>query len=316
LPTPGGPSQSTSRFSRTKRHVAKSSTCFFLIDGLNAQSNWSNGFSSRNSAALTDVGVGGRPHRQLVLQDQFEEFPVAQAVAGRLLEPDLQALQQARKAERFKVRASRRSCQNLLPLESLVDETTVVGQRTDHRMLVQERHHFLLLDVPVDQGADRPQVERAVTRRHRAGAFDRGGGIALAKLDRPISTRTASTPARRPPFGPARAVRADRPTRARCHAAPRSTPLIFSEAMWIGCVLNRPAHAHVDGDRLHPVIEQPHQRASQRPDLTREVLRRRRVVGVLDSTWPSRCTVRRASRNDGNGSNGKGSNAARSVCST
>ena len=45
---PAGPSSSTSRASRTKRQVARSKTCFFLIDGLNDQSNLSSVLSSRN----------------------------------------------------------------------------------------------------------------------------------------------------------------------------------------------------------------------------------------------------------------------------
>ena len=53
LPTPGGPSNSTSRRSRMNRQVARSNTCFRGIDGLNDQSKSSSGFSSRNAAAFT-----------------------------------------------------------------------------------------------------------------------------------------------------------------------------------------------------------------------------------------------------------------------
>ena len=76
---------------------ARSKTCFFLIDGLNDQSNSSRVFSSRNCAALTrrlQLPVG--THHQFVLQDQLQELGVVEAVAGGLLQPDLQALAAAR----------------------------------------------------------------------------------------------------------------------------------------------------------------------------------------------------------------------------
>jgi hypothetical protein len=53
LPTPGGPSQSTSRRSRMNCPVAKSYTCFFLIDGLKDQSKLSRVLWSRKPAALS-----------------------------------------------------------------------------------------------------------------------------------------------------------------------------------------------------------------------------------------------------------------------
>ena len=42
----------------------------------------------------------------------------------------------------------------LLLLECVVDELGVVRQRTDHRVLTQKRHHFLLRYVTVDKRAD------------------------------------------------------------------------------------------------------------------------------------------------------------------
>src|SRR5512135_3739322 len=48
-----------------------------------------------HQSEVTPVG----PHRQLVLHDQLQELRVAQAVAGGLLKPHLQALQEPREAQ-------------------------------------------------------------------------------------------------------------------------------------------------------------------------------------------------------------------------
>ena len=94
------PARARRGVSRTKRQVARSKTCFFLIDGLNDQSKSSSGLQlaeQRRLDAPLQLAVG--PHRQFVLQDQFQELGVAQAVAGGLLQPHLQALQQPGEAQ-------------------------------------------------------------------------------------------------------------------------------------------------------------------------------------------------------------------------
>ena len=71
-----------------------------MIDGLNDQSKSSRVFSSRNDAALTRrPHLPVATHRQFVLQDQFQELGVVQAVAGRLVQTDLQAVEQPRQAQ-------------------------------------------------------------------------------------------------------------------------------------------------------------------------------------------------------------------------
>ncbi len=170
-------------------------------------------------------------------------------------------------------------------MECVVDEPAVVGQRTDHRVLAHEGHHLLLRGVPVDQGADRPQAVRAVARRDPARPLDRGGGVPLGqaqqadqdpdRLDAPrLDHRLGPAGALRPeptdpgqvpgraPLDPADLLRGD------VHRLRAEPPRLVPD---------------VHRDLLHPVVEDPHHpRVPADPDPAGEVLRRHRVVGVLD----------------------------------
>ena len=116
----------------------------------------------------------------------------------------------------------------------------------------------------VEQGADRPQVVRAVARRRsRRPARSRRRDGAGPGSTGPAGPGRLDAPGLRPRPRPSAALCGpSRRTWASSQAAPRSTPLIFSEAM---CCRLRAEPARlvldVDGDRLHAVVEDPHQPA-------------------------------------------------------
>ena len=129
-----------------------------------------------------------------------------------------------------------------------------------------------------------------------------------ARLNRPCSTRTPSTPRACSRLRPSAGYAARAGVRPKSQAAPRSTPLIFSATM---CLRLRAEPArlvlHVDGDLLQAVVEEPHQPAVPTdPHPPAQVLRRDRVIGRPTSTWPSRWTARRPSWKQGNRSGGSG----------
>ncbi len=81
--------------------VARSKTCFFdagierpikLVEGLEL---------AEGSGLHTPLQQAIRADQQLVLEDQLQEFEMAQAVAGRLMQAHFQALTQAGQAQLF-----------------------------------------------------------------------------------------------------------------------------------------------------------------------------------------------------------------------
>ena len=128
-------------------------------------------------------------------------------------------------------------------LECVVDELAVLTQGTNHGMIAQEWQHFLLGCLALDERSDGPEVKGPVTEGDLAGLLDRprwNGGRqgsrgpgALATPSTPRASIIASAQAVL--CGPSRIA-----TLPKSHAAPRSTPLIFSAAMYSGGVLKRP----------------------------------------------------------------------------
>ena len=81
------------------RQVASSKTCFFLIDGVERPIEVVEGLQLAEHRGLDpplELAIGS--YRQLVLEHQFQELDMAQAVARRLLEPDLQAGESTRES--------------------------------------------------------------------------------------------------------------------------------------------------------------------------------------------------------------------------
>ena len=68
---------------------------------------------------------------------------MAQAVAGGLLQPHFQALQQPGQTQLASARYARHRSSVDLLVERVVDELAVIGQRADDRMLAQEGQRLL-----------------------------------------------------------------------------------------------------------------------------------------------------------------------------
>ena len=134
--------------------------------------------------------------------------------------------------------------------------------------------------------SDGPEVKGPVAEGEFAGLLDGSREVAAGKAQETLEHSDALDAAGLDHgLGPSGAVRAesirDLP---KSQAAPRSTPLIFSAAMY--CVRGAEAARllpDMHRDLLHPLVEDPHHAAvPAHPDLPRQVLRRHRVVGPLD----------------------------------
>ena len=153
-------------------------------------------------------------------------------------------------------------------------------------MLAQERQRLLAAGraARAGRGWSAGGTSRRPTRSRRPARWRRVGWRS-ARFNSPAArARLRRRGPRSPPRPSAVLCGPRRRTWPNSQAAPRSTPLIFSAAM---CSRLRAEAARlvldVDGDRLHPLVEDPHQPGvPAHPDLAGQVLRRHRVVGLLD----------------------------------
>ena len=171
-------------------------------------------------------------------------------------------------------------------LECVMDELAVLTQRTDHGMLAQKWQHLLLRRLTLDERSDGPEVKGSVREGDLAGLLDRRGGMAAGKAQEALEhSHSLDAAGLDHGLGPGGALRAQAiATLLKSHAAPRSTPLIFSAAMYSGGVLKRPGScltctAICSIRSLKIRTRRPSQRTQTSP---RQVLRRHRVVGPLD----------------------------------
>ena len=172
-------------------------------------------------------------------------------------------------------------------MEGRPHEGAVIRQVADDRMLVQEGHLVLLAAATGHQVADCPQAEGPVREGHGAGLLEAVIWVAAGQGDQALEHADPfdpSLPEHR--LGPPVGLRADegdlpqKPRRAALHR--RDFPGV--DVLRLRAEAARLA-LDVDGDLVHPVVEDPHQPpVPADPDLTSQILRRHGVVclGHLD----------------------------------
>ena len=186
----------------------------------------------------------------------------------------------------------------VLGLEGVVHPLAVITHWSNDRMLVQELEQFLFRCLARDECSDCPEAIGAVTDGDLAGILDRRGRMAFGEAQ---ETQEYAHPLDAADLdhrlGPGGAVGAQpaphlaqEPRSATLDPADllRSDELGWgAEAAWLFPGMN--------DDRLHPLVEDPHQAGvPPHPDLPSQVLRRHRVVGPLDLDVA--VTVHRATR--------------------